>query len=505
MNQSLSAFHLIMEGKSPPDADGFSKSSPSSLPGSSLPGQHNFSYHPTPMLQPSHDQNLFPSPQPLTLARGTQYHHGFMPHCNSNDGKAADLSTRDEDSTSLLGKNLLSSYSPPTFAKNETPSSAQVPPPALPAPPTSVITRDSPYFSHPSLPPLSNPTVSPYVDPRKDPASASAIVYQNSPYFSEAPNLDTTITGSSESSGSSASATSRPVPARSAFMCFAEANGQAISDRIGTEEGKTEDGKGRCVEAVAAEWRSLPKQDKAYWEAMAKNDLTRFADEKKAYKGPITRKLRTKKNPLAPKRPMSAFLMFAQQKRRPLQRENPDMLNADISRLLGELWRNISLAEKRPFLEREKLERKIYKAKVEAFKNDEKLANSFKSPTAAMKKARDTRKKKAREPRLVFSASCTREESHCDQKEPMESTVESDPRIKERSVSSNEATIANFSSNGSPERSNTFNEEATGEERQAPYYEFNTSNYWPPMHYHQNPARRRKYTYQGHLECMAMA
>jgi len=186
------------------------------------------------------------------------------------------------------------------------------------------------------------------------------------------------------------------------------------------------------------------------------------------------------------------------------------MLNADISRLLGELWRNISLAEKRPFLEREKLERKIYKAKVEAFKNDEKLANSFKSPTAAMKKARDTRKKKAREPRLVFSASCTREESHCDQKEPMESTVESDPRIKERSVSSNEATIANFSSKGSPERSNTFdeeatkgspegsntfNKEATGEERQAPYYEFNTSNYWPPMHYHQNPARRRKYTY----------
>ena len=92
------------------------------------------------------------------------------------------------------------------------------------------------------------------------------------------------------------------------------------------------------------------------------------------------------------------------------------MLNADISRLLGELWRKISLAEKRPFLEREKLERKIYKAKVEAFKNNEKLANSFKSPTAAMKKARDTRKKEAREPRLVFSASCTREESHCDQK-----------------------------------------------------------------------------------------
>lgn len=52
------------------------------------------------------------------------------------------------------------------------------------------------------------------------------------------------------------------------------------------------------------------------------------------------KKIRAKKNPLAPKRPMSAFLMYAQKKRKLLQAENPDMPNADISRLLGESWRN---------------------------------------------------------------------------------------------------------------------------------------------------------------------
>jgi hypothetical protein len=76
---------------------------------------------------------------------------------------------------------------------------------------------------------------------------------------------------------------------------------------------------------------------------------------------------------------MSAFLMYAQQKRKPLQRENPDMPNADISRLLGEIWRGISMAEKRPFLEREEAERRIYKAKVEKWKNNMKFERSMMS------------------------------------------------------------------------------------------------------------------------------
>lgn len=69
--------------------------------------------------------------------------------------------------------------------------------------------------------------------------------------------------------------------------------------------------------------------------------------------------------------------MYAQQKRKPLQRENPDMPNADISRLLGEIWRGISMAEKRPFLEREEAERRIYKAKVEKWKNNMKFERSM--------------------------------------------------------------------------------------------------------------------------------
>jgi hypothetical protein len=71
--------------------------------------------------------------------------------------------------------------------------------------------------------------------------------------------------------------------------------------------------------------------------------------------------------------------MYAQQKRGQLQRENPDVPNSDISRLLGELWRGAGVAEKRPFLEREQAERKMYKVKMEKWRNNQKLERSMKT------------------------------------------------------------------------------------------------------------------------------
>ena len=83
--------------------------------------------------------------------------------------------------------------------------------------------------------------------------------------------------------------------------------------------------------------------------------------EKAAYKGPWDLpKRRAKKHPLAPKRPMSAFLKYSQTRRSIVKEENPDMSNTDVSRLLGEMWRNASPRERAPYVEQEKRERDIY-------------------------------------------------------------------------------------------------------------------------------------------------
>jgi hypothetical protein len=73
--------------------------------------------------------------------------------------------------------------------------------------------------------------------------------------------------------------------------------------------------KGGFVEAVAAEWRSLPLQKKAYWEGIAANEKARFAKERdalcKAHRGPLARKLRAKKDPVSKrKNKVKAFVVI---------------------------------------------------------------------------------------------------------------------------------------------------------------------------------------------------
>ena len=54
---------------------------------------------------------------------------------------------------------------------------------------------------------------------------------------------------------------------------------------------------------VAKTWRNLSQDERSRWEGAAQEDKKRFTREKKLQK-PVARKVRAKKNPLAPKRPM---------------------------------------------------------------------------------------------------------------------------------------------------------------------------------------------------------
>jgi hypothetical protein len=97
-----------------------------------------------------------------------------------------------------------------------------------------------------------------------------------------------------------------------------------------------------------------------------------FVKEKAAYKGPWSvPKRRAKKHPLAPKRPMSAFLKYSQTRRATVKQDNPDMSNTDVSRLLGEMWRNANPKERAPYVEQEERERSIYKEVIKKFRDDQ--------------------------------------------------------------------------------------------------------------------------------------
>jgi len=157
-----------------------------------------------------------------------------------------------------------------------------------------------------------------------------------------------------------------PQPPKSAFVLFSdykheerEKNGEAICKK-------------EAIAVVADAWRSLSESERHYWMEQERNDKLRYVKEKEDHQGPWEQpKRRAKKHPLAPKRPMSAFLKYSKTRRREVKDENPDMSNTDISRLLGEMWRNASPEERRPYREQEEKERAVYKAEIAKWRADQ--------------------------------------------------------------------------------------------------------------------------------------
>ena len=110
----------------------------------------------------------------------------------------------------------------------------------------------------------------------------------------------------------------------------------------------------------------MPAKERAVWDEKARVDKERYEIEKSMYTGPwkIPSRKRSQKDPDAPKRPMSSFLAFSNGKRSDLKRENPDMSNTDISKLLAKMWKEASDEEKKEHIEKEKELREIYKKEM---------------------------------------------------------------------------------------------------------------------------------------------
>ncbi|KAG0365898.1 high mobility group box domain-containing protein [Gamsiella multidivaricata] len=62
------------------------------------------------------------------------------------------------------------------------------------------------------------------------------------------------------------------------------------------------------------------------------------------------RKRKAKKDPNAPKNPMSAYLLFCEEWREKVKAQNPDSSFGELGRLLGEQWRAYTDDQKAPYI-----------------------------------------------------------------------------------------------------------------------------------------------------------
>lgn len=126
---------------------------------------------------------------------------------------------------------------------------------------------------------------------------------------------------------------------------------------------------------VSEAWKSLEPKDREKWEELAKVDRARYEEERRNYKGPwkvaVSRK--AYKDPNAPKRPMSAFLMYSNGRRAAVKKEHPEFSNGEISRLLSEMWRAASDEDRQKYIKEEFELRQKYKKDIAQWRKDEEV------------------------------------------------------------------------------------------------------------------------------------
>jgi high mobility group protein B1 len=99
-------------------------------------------------------------------------------------------------------------------------------------------------------------------------------------------------------------------------------------------------------------------EERKTWKARAEKDKLRYKVELAMYSGPFTMpnfdNNGPKKDPSAPKRPMSAFLDYSKAFRGQVISENPHVTdNKEISKILGMMWNKASHEVKQPFIIKE--------------------------------------------------------------------------------------------------------------------------------------------------------
>lgn len=84
------------------------------------------------------------------------------------------------------------------------------------------------------------------------------------------------------------------------------------------------------------------------------------------YLGPQV-KFKKRRDPLAPKKPLTGYLHFCRERRGKLSQKYPDMKMTELSSKLGQLWKGMPDSKKQPYHDMFAADRDRYEAEMEEY------------------------------------------------------------------------------------------------------------------------------------------
>ena len=113
---------------------------------------------------------------------------------------------------------------------------------------------------------------------------------------------------------------------------------------------------GNIAKILGEEWRAMSEAQKKKYQKMAAKDKKRYEKAMKKYtpdpeflrkQARANRKRR--RDPNAPKRALSAFMIYSKERRPEITSANPHIAFGDIARTIGEEWRSMNAREKKRY------------------------------------------------------------------------------------------------------------------------------------------------------------
>ena len=83
-------------------------------------------------------------------------------------------------------------------------------------------------------------------------------------------------------------------------------------------------------------------------------------------------KKRGKKDKDAPKRPISAYFFYNQERRETLKKEKPNLDNKDLIRAMSEEWNKLTDEEKKPYVKKAEADKKRYIEEMKVYESQKK-------------------------------------------------------------------------------------------------------------------------------------